>query len=80
MTLFVAKRKNGPLQVSMSIVMRNFKRLRRSRRPIALMATPSSDGHQKKELIGNFYRDGKLYTQETVLTFDHDFPSLADGV
>jgi hypothetical protein len=31
-------------------------------------------------LIGNFYRDGKLYTQETVWTFDHDFPSLADGV
>jgi hypothetical protein len=31
-------------------------------------------------LIGNLYRDGKLYTQETVLTFDHDFPSLADGV
>jgi Rhodopirellula transposase DDE domain len=31
-------------------------------------------------LIGNFYRDGKLYTQETVLTFDHDFPSLSEGV
>jgi Rhodopirellula transposase DDE domain len=31
-------------------------------------------------LIGNFYRDGKLYTQETVLTFDQDFPSLAEGV
>jgi hypothetical protein len=31
-------------------------------------------------LIGNLYRDGKLYTQETVLTLDHDFPSLADGV
>ena len=31
-------------------------------------------------MIGNFYRDGKLYTQETGLTFDHDFLSLADGV
>ena len=31
-------------------------------------------------MIGNFSRDGKLYTQETVLTLDHDFPSLADGV
>lgn len=31
-------------------------------------------------MIGNLYRDGKLYTQETVLTLDHDFPSLADGV
>jgi hypothetical protein len=35
---------------------------------------------KKKELIGNFYREGRLYTQETVLTFDHDFPSLARGV
>ena len=31
-------------------------------------------------MIGNFYREGRLYTQETVLTFDHDFPSLARGV
>jgi hypothetical protein len=31
-------------------------------------------------LIGNFYRAGQLYMQETVETFDHDFPSLADGV
>ena len=44
------------------------------------MAIPLSVGTLKKEFIGNFYRDGKLYTQETVLTFDHDFPSLADGV
>ena len=31
-------------------------------------------------MIGNFYRPGTLYTQETVTTFDHDFPSLAEGV
>lgn len=31
-------------------------------------------------MIGNFYRDGHLYTQETVYTLDHDFPSLAAGV
>ena len=31
-------------------------------------------------MIGNLYRDGKLYTRETIETFDHDFPSLADGV
>jgi hypothetical protein len=35
---------------------------------------------KKKEHIGNLYRDGQLFTKETVLTFDHDFPSLADGV
>jgi Rhodopirellula transposase DDE domain len=31
-------------------------------------------------LIGNLYRPGTLYTQTTVETLDHDFPSLAKGV
>ena len=35
---------------------------------------------KKKELLGNFYRDGKLYTRKMLGTFDHDFPSFADGV
>jgi hypothetical protein len=35
---------------------------------------------KKKEHIGNLYRDGTLYTRETIRTFDHDFPSLAEGV
>ena len=35
---------------------------------------------KKKELLGNFYRDGKLLTKKAVGTFDHDFPSFADGV
>ena len=35
---------------------------------------------KKKELLGNFYRDGHLYTQETIETLDHDFPSAATGV
>lgn len=35
---------------------------------------------KKKELLGNYYRDGKLFTKETIKTFDHDFPSFADGV
>lgn len=35
---------------------------------------------KKKEHIGNFYRDGTLYTTAEVQTFDHDFPSFADGV
>ena len=34
---------------------------------------------KKKELLGNFYRDGKLYTQEVIEVFDHDFPSAASG-
>jgi hypothetical protein len=35
---------------------------------------------KKKEFIGNFYRDGSLYTQEVIKTHDHDFNSLAEGV
>jgi len=31
-------------------------------------------------LIGNLYRPGTLYTQAPVETFDHDFPSLAEGI
>ena len=34
---------------------------------------------KKKELLGNFYRDGKLYTQEVIRVFDHDFPGAASG-
>lgn len=35
---------------------------------------------KKKELLGNFYRPGQLYTQQVLKTFDHDFPSAALGV
>ena len=35
---------------------------------------------KKKERIGNLFREGKIYTTETVEVFDHDFPSLAEGV
>ena len=35
---------------------------------------------KKKELLGNFYRDGQLFTKAMLKTFDHDFPSFADGV
>lgn len=35
---------------------------------------------KKKELIGNFYRDGKLYTLKVLRTLDHDFPSAAEGI
>lgn len=34
---------------------------------------------KKKELLGNFYRNGKLYTRETIEVLDHDFPSYSDG-
>jgi DNA-binding Lrp family transcriptional regulator len=35
---------------------------------------------KKKEKIGNFYRDGKLYCTEAVIVLDHDFTSGSDGV
>lgn len=31
-------------------------------------------------MIGNFFRAGKLYTQELVRVHDHDFRSLSDGI
>jgi len=35
---------------------------------------------KKKEHLGNFYRDGRLYTLEELKVYDHDFPSFAEGV
>jgi hypothetical protein len=35
---------------------------------------------KKKELLGNLYRAGKLFTKEELRTLDHDFPSDAEGV
>jgi len=34
---------------------------------------------KKKELLGNFYRKGKLYSQSTIEVLDHDFPSYSEG-
>ena len=56
----------------------NIARLRKdykaSGNPIISMDT------KKKEYLGNFYRDGRLYTQAEVRTFDHDFNSFAQGL
>jgi hypothetical protein len=35
---------------------------------------------KKKEFLGTLYRDGKVYCQQALKAFDHDFPSLARGV
>jgi hypothetical protein len=35
---------------------------------------------KKKEYLGNFYRDGHLYTTKEIQVYDHDFNSLALGV
>jgi hypothetical protein len=34
---------------------------------------------KKKELMGDFYRDGKIDTQATITTNDHDFGSMGSG-
>ena len=34
---------------------------------------------KKKEMLGNFYRNGTLYTRETLAVLDHDFPSYSEG-
>ena len=35
---------------------------------------------KKKELIGPFFRPGRLWAREAAEVFDHDFPSFASGV
>jgi hypothetical protein len=35
---------------------------------------------KKKEYLGNFYREGRVYSQQALPTYDHDFTSFADGV
>jgi len=35
---------------------------------------------KKKEYLGNFYRDGHLYTLEELRAYDHDFTSFAEGI
>jgi Rhodopirellula transposase DDE domain len=35
---------------------------------------------KKRELIGTFYRAGRVYTRHGLLAYDHDFPSFAEGV
>ncbi len=35
---------------------------------------------KKKEMLGNFYRDGKLHTSAPIQVNDHDFKSFAEGV
>jgi hypothetical protein len=46
-------------------------------------ATPNpilSIDTKKRELLGTFYRDGKVYSKQSLLAYDHDFPSYAEGV
>jgi hypothetical protein len=58
-----------------------FRKIARLRAEYEVSANPIiSVDTKKKEFVGNLYREGHLYTQETVCTLDHDFPTSADGV
>jgi transposase len=35
---------------------------------------------KKKEFLGGLYRAGRVYTQQAIRAYDHDFPSWAEGV
>ncbi len=58
-----------------------FERIAELREEYSAKGTPViSVDTKKKEKIGNLFREGKIYTTETIEVFDHDFPSLAEGV
>jgi hypothetical protein len=60
---------------------RQFENIARLKREYLASGDPIvSMDTKKKELIGNFYRAGHLLTQGVIGTFDHDFPSFAEGV
>jgi len=68
----------GPRHPDRNAQFENIARLKReylqAGEPVISMDT------KKKELLGNFYREGKLYTREVIGVFDHDFPGAASGV
>jgi hypothetical protein len=35
---------------------------------------------KKKEYLGRFYREGRVYTTQALPVYDHDFTSLAEGI
>ena len=58
-----------------------FERIKALRQDYEIAGNPIiSVDTKKKELLGNLYREGRLFTRETLEVSDHDFPSLADGV
>jgi len=74
----VKKKTMGPRHPDRNAQFENIARLKKeylnAGLPVISMDT------KKKELLGNFYRDGKIDTQETIETNDHDFGSAGSGV
>lgn len=58
-----------------------FKKIRRLKKIYENTDNPIiSIDAKKKEQIGNFYREGTVYAQEPVQTYDHDFIDVSEGV
>lgn len=55
-------------------ISQHVKEYKKTGNPIISMDT------KKKEYIGNFYRNGHLYTTKPINTYDHDFNTFAEGI
>ena len=78
------RRRKAQKKVTMgSVENRNeqFENIKRLREEYVAVGNPIiSVDTKKKEKIGNFYREGRLYAQKTIEVNDHDFASYAEGV
>ena len=72
------KKTMGPRNPNRNAQFENIARLKKEYLKLGLPVI--SMDTKKKELLGNFYRDGKIDTQETIETNDHDFGSAGAGV
>lgn len=71
------KKTMGPRHPDRNAQFENIARLRKAYLKAGLPVI--SIDTKKKELMGNFYRDGVIDTQETIETNDHDFASMGSG-
>ena len=71
------KKTMGPRHPDRNAQFENISRLKKKYLKVGLPVI--SIDTKKKELLGNFYRDGKIDTQETIETNDHDFHSAGAG-
>ena len=71
------KRTMGPRHPDRDAQFENIARLRREYLAAGLPVI--SIDTKKKELIGDFYRQGRIDAQETIEVNDHDFASMGSG-
>jgi Rhodopirellula transposase DDE domain len=72
------KKTMGPRNPNRNAQFENIARLKRQYLDLGLPVI--SMDTKKKELLGDFFRDGKIDTQGTIETNDHDFGSAGGGV